>query len=370
MIAAGAALLAVGLIALVLVDAFETVVLPRRIGGRLRLVRYYYRYSWGTTRWIGLRLLRNEANRDAFFAIYGPGSLLVLTVLWAIGLVFAFGLLHWAMGSNLADPRGGKGLLTDIFFSGESFFTLGLGDVTPITRSARALTVIEAGMGFGFLALVIGYLPMLYQSFARREAAISVLDARAGSPPAAGELLRRTHEAEDAAGLADLLKDWERWCADILESHLSYPVLGYFRSHHDRQSWVGALTAVLDTCALLQVKRGSSLTWPASLTFALARHTAVDLAQVFNAAPDFHTAGRLDVNSMRKLAPLIGADMADATDLRWERLAALRALYEPYVAGLARYFDLPLPLWTRADGALDDWETVADTGRGAGPAAY
>ena len=133
--------------------------------------------------------------------------------------------------------------------SGTNFFTLGLGDVTPTTTSARVLTTVEAGMGFGFLALVIGYLPVLSQAFSRRESAIALLDARAGSPPTAAELLRRRGGRRPSPGR--LLNDWERWSAEVLESHISFPVLAFYRSQHDNQSWVAALTTVLDTCALV-----------------------------------------------------------------------------------------------------------------------
>src|SRR3977135_973588 len=131
--------------------------------------------------------------------------------------------------------------------SGTTFVTLGLGDVAPRSAVAKMLTAVEAGMGFAFLAVVIGYFPVIYQAFSRREVAISLLDARAGSPPSAPELLWR-HRADPgaasppgacvclwrrradpgAASLPAVLRDWERWAADVLESPLSYPPLAYF----------------------------------------------------------------------------------------------------------------------------------------------
>ena len=155
---------------------------------------------------------------------------------------------------------------------------------------ARALTVIEAGVGFGFLALVIGYLPVLYQGFSRREVNISLLDARAGSPPSAGELLVR--HVGDTAGLETLLRDWERWAAELMESHLSYPVLLYFRSQHEHQSWLGALTAVLDASALVMVGVEGGPVRQAQLTFAMARHAVVDLAQAAGVAPRASGSGQ------------------------------------------------------------------------------
>jgi len=143
--------------------------------------------------------------------------------------------------------------------------------------------VIEAGVGFGFLALVIGYLPVLYQAFSRRELNITLLDARAGSPPSAEELLRGFGAYQEE--LAVLLAEWERWGADVLESHLSYPVLSYYRSQHDNQSWLAALTTVLDASVLVMVASEGACSRQAGLTFAMARHAVVDLAQVLAAPP-------------------------------------------------------------------------------------
>src|SRR5205814_10455212 len=134
-------------------------------------------------------------------------------------------------------PRDG-GFADALYLSGTTFTTLGYGDVTPRTPAARTLSVAEAATGFGFFAVVIGYLPVLYQAFSRREAFIARFDARAGSPPAAGRLLLRTPPTPDGAGcLADFLAEAEQWAAEVLEGHLSFPVLGYYRCQHDNQSW-------------------------------------------------------------------------------------------------------------------------------------
>src|SRR5205807_9936034 len=133
---------------------------------------------------------------------------------------------------------------------------------------------------------LIGYLPVLYQAFSRREVTISLLDARAGSPPTAAELLRRQSGPEGTKALTELLDHWEKWSADLMESHLSYPVLAYFRSQHDNQSWIASLTAILDVCALSMVGLEGMCQYQARMTFAIARHALVDLSQVFSAPPD------------------------------------------------------------------------------------
>ena len=237
------------LLAVVLWDAFETIILPRRVSGRFRITRLFYRSTWRP--WRSTAQLLSGRRRDAFLSFFGPLSLILLLALWAVGIVFAFGLLQWAAGSALIMSGGAPGIWSDVYMSGTTFFTLGLGDVAPRTALAKALTTAEAGMGFAFLAVVIGYFPVIYQAFSRREVAISLLDARAGSPPSASELLWRHRGDPGWTALVELLRDWERWSADVLESHLSYPALAYFRSQHRNESWLAALTTILDTSAFV-----------------------------------------------------------------------------------------------------------------------
>src|SRR5204863_8321424 len=162
---------------------------------------------------------------------------------------------------------------------------LGLGDVTPMPGVGRVLVVIEVALGFIFLALVISYVPIIYQAFSRRELRISLLDSRAGSPPTAVELLRRNCVGKTVEELRMLLHDWEVWCADILESHLSYPILAFYRSQHEQQPWVEALTVILNTCALILTAIDGAPIEAAKFTFAMVRHAVVDLAQILIISP-------------------------------------------------------------------------------------
>src|SRR2546421_865513 len=224
---------ALGVVTIVVVfwDAFETLILPRRVSRRLRLARIYFRGTWEL--WGRTSTMFHRDRRENFLSFYGPLSLLFLVAVWAIGMILGFALLQ--LGGGRARPTGSGSFATLLYMSGSTFFTLGLGDVTPANSFARAVTAVEAGAGFTFLALVIGYLPLLYQGFSRREIRISMLDERAGSPPSAGELLGRRGTSYSVTG-PQFLRDWELWAAELLESQLSYPVLGYFRSHDDHQS--------------------------------------------------------------------------------------------------------------------------------------
>jgi hypothetical protein len=383
-VAAGATLL---LLAVVLWDAFETVVLPRRVSRRVRLARVYFRGTWHAWSALARRVPALE-RRENELAVYGPLALLALLALWVFLLIVGYGLLLWGLGSPLAVAGAGTaGLGTDLYFSGTTFLTLGLGDVVPHAGPARAIAVVEVGTGFGMLALVIGYLPILYQAFSRREARISLLDAHAGSPPTAGALIKRHPPATRARRLTGLLAEWEDWAAELLETHLSYPVLAYYRSQHEDQSWVAALAVILDTCALVLACGRSmvddELAEQAAFTFAMARHAAVDLAQVFHSSTLRRRAGATDSpddrlppaerarlkNILMTLEAASGAranggdgEQGDHTEaeVRIVELDKLRALYEPYLEGLAAFLLMDLPPWAPAPGALDDWQTTAD----------
>ncbi len=281
------------LLGLVLWDGFETMVLPRRVTRRLRLTRIFYRAFWVPWRRIALRLPRGR-KREGFLSVFGPLSILMLVACWMAGLTIAFACLHRALGTVLHLPGDEEATWgAYLYMSGTTIFTLGFGDMVPMNGVGRFLAVVEAGTGFGFLAVVIGYLPVLYQAFSRRETIISMLDARAGSPPSGGALLVRAAQSHDLEAIRRLLQDLEQWSAEVLESHLSFPVLSYYRSQHDNQSWLAALTASLDACALLIAMVKGIAHYQAQLTFAMSRHAAVDLVLVFHVPAQAESDHRL-----------------------------------------------------------------------------
>jgi hypothetical protein len=356
------------LLVLVLWDGFETILLPRRVTRKLRLTSAFYRLSWRV--WSGLfGRIRPRKRRDQALSAYGPLSMVMLLMLWAAGQVTAWALLHWARQSPMAEQAAfHTDLPTYLYVSGTTFFTLGLGDIVPRDTVGRVLTVIEAGSGFGFLAIVIGYMPVLYGAFSQRERAISLLDARAGTPPSAVELLCRYHRAQGAGSLDALLVEWERWAADLLQSLVSYPVLAFYRSQHDNQSWLATLATMLDACALLLAGAGAGSRWQAQLTFAMARHAVVDLAQVLHAPPYLGPCARLSPADLPALVRVLH-DAAIPLPPREEfeaRLAELRRMYEPYVEALGRRLRLPGAVWLRRGDPADNWQTSAWERRVAG----
>ena len=352
--------LGVALILVVLGDAFETIVLPRRVTRRISLARLFYQSTWlfwSTT----VRSTFSRKRQETFLSWYGPLCLLLLLIFWATGLVIGFALVHWASGSIIKTPEGTSSFATYLYLSGTTFFTLGLGDIVPIKTFGRGLIAFEAGMGFGFLALVIGYVPALNQSFSRREVNISLLDARAGSPPTATEMLRRHCHDRGMEDLRQLLHEWERWAADLLESHLSYPVLGYFRSHHDNQSWLGALTAILDASAVAVVSLEGPCERQAQLTFAITRHAIVDLAQVFDCRPRKPKHDRLTPDELARMRAILeeaGLKLREGNEVD-QKLSELRQMYEPYVYSLSNYLHIAVPSWIPKGGHMDNWRTSA-----------
>ena len=340
-------------------DAFEVIISPRRVTRRFRLTRAFYRSSW----WLWSAVARSIADqnrRETYLGIFGPLSLVMLLGVWATAIVAGFAMMHWGLETPLNVAPGTAPFSTYLYMSGTTFFTLGLGDVTPMGAPGRALTVVEAGMGFGFLAAIISYLPaILYQAFSSREVSISLLDARAGSPPTAGELLRR--HGNDMRELGQLLYDWERWSAELLETHLSYPVLAYFRSQHTNQSWLAALTAILDTCALIIAGVNDGPTRQAELTFAMARHAVADLAQIFARsrqpvlAPDRLPSSSL--TALRDMLAKAGITVQDGT--AEQKLHDLRQMYEPHVQRLSHYLLMSLPPWFPPTATLDTWQITA-----------
>lgn len=355
----------------VALDAFQTIVLPRRPTGRWQFTRLFIVATW--TPWVALaERTSNKKLREHIYSVYGPLSLLLLLLLWALFLIFGFGLVYFSMRSPFGDNLIGHNANalarfgTDLYVSGTTLFTLGLGDVVPHSLRARAVIIFESGVGLGFVALVIGYLPVLYQAFSHREVNVALLDARAGSPPNAAELLRRHGFEGGEEALTTLLVEWERWAAEVLESHISYPILCYYRSQHDNQSWLSALVAILDTCALLISVIEGTPSRQAQLTFVMARHALIDLGHVFRieeqeAWTRHRKFDRLPPAEFGRLCDALGenhirlcGDPASA-----KRLHTIRALYEPHAFALASYLRMPLPVWVAAPKANDQWRVLS-----------
>ena len=363
---------------LVALDAVQTVVIPRRPSGRFRITRFFFIFTWTPWVFVGEHIKSHKV-REQFYGVYGPISLIFLLLFWASLLILGFALMLYGFGTPYLDsslPPGQHPVLhffTDLYVSGTSLTTLGPGDVIPRRQTARFLMIIESGTGLGLVALVISYVPVLYAAFSRREVSVALLDSRAGSPPTAAELLTRHGFDGGQPALITLLAEWERWSADILESHISYPVLCYYRSQHDNQSWLSALPTILDVCALLITTIEGPASRQAQLTFAMARHAIVDLGHVFQIEIDelallnVTETNRLSDTTFTRLCDRLSAvDIGLCTDSNSaHRLLAIRQLYEPRAQALADHLCMPLPQWISDPKPTDQWRKVSSLRFGA-----
>jgi hypothetical protein len=337
------------LLCIVFHDVFEVMLLPRRVMRRYRLVRIFFNWSWGIWAAIAMRI-KSVKDRENIIGIYGPLSLVLLMLIWAVILITSFGLVFYSLQAKSGFPRL-------MYMSGVTFFTLGYGDVTPQTPLSKALAVFEAGTGFGFIAIVISYLPVLYQMFSRREMHVIQLDARAGSPPSACTLLSRHLEGGGNRFLYQLLQRWEEWASEMVESHLSYPMLGYYRSQHHNQNWLVAMCAIMDTCALCLVGLRDVETFPAKMTFATARLALVELCRIFELSPKTTAEERLPPAEFEILfseLSKVGIKFSDPDEAE-NRLNEFRGTYEPFIMALSDYLLIPLPGWLPSD-ELDNWQ--------------
>jgi hypothetical protein len=345
------------LIVLVLLDTFETILQPRRVTHRFRFARFFYKWNWRLCTLIARRIPGGK-RREALLSFFGPLSLLGLFFVWVGGLIFGFAILSWSVPTSVHTADQHVNFFTYLYMSGTTLFTLGYGDITPTGHFGRVLAVVESGLGFAFLAVIISYLPGITQAFSKREVTISLLDARAGSPPSAAQVLVRTARGDNFKELNSLLVEWEQWSAELLESHLSFPVLSYFRSQHDNQSWLAALTCMLDTSAVLMAEVKRCDPYRAQLTFAMARHAAVDLSLIFNVTQEPPRNDRLSPEKREQLHRLLGEAGLElnGNSEAAAKLTELRGMYEPFVNALAQRFLLALPAIIPDGESIDNWQ--------------
>jgi hypothetical protein len=338
------------LVAIVLWDAFEVMLLPVPAKRSIRLVMIFLRTLW--TMWSTLaRMARPGKHRERILGLFGPLSLVLLIMTWLAGLVLGFGLVEYSLlGPRISFWQG-------LYLSGATFFTLGADSGIRASPGMKVLSVGEAGCGLGFLALVIGYLPVLYQLFARRETHVMLLDERAGSPPSAITLLQRHAHGQSIDEVDLLLREWEKWSAELLESHMSYPMLSYYRSQFVNQSWLAATAAVMDTCALIMVGLTGVKTFQARMSFAVTRLALAELTDLLGIKQVALGAVRLptsEFEQMRTVLDEVGIPLVEAeAELH---LARFRATYEPFLGGLSKHLMLPLAEWIpKDDGKIDNW---------------
>lgn len=345
------------LIVLMLLEIFLVFLLPRRVKRDPQLARRIATWAWRPWRALA-RLLPDQA-ADTLLGVYGPFGLLLDLLLWVAGLMLGYGLLQWAGGSHLAARPVDFG--NDIYFAAASLASSGTDGLASHSTFARAVQVLDAATGLAVLGIVIGYLPSLYQAFSRRETTVSQLDARAGSPPSAGRLVVRTTALGGWSRLNEYLHSWETWSAELMETHLSYPALAFFRSQHLGQNWLSALCTILDASALAVSAAPKDTVPGARYTFAISRHAVADLAYTFRVDPITDAPSRLpraDFDALIVELRESGIELGAEPDAIWAQLERLRRLYEPYVTALSGLLVLAMPPWLAPESPTDNWRTT------------
>ena len=358
------ALIGIALVLFSIWDGFESLILSRTLARGWRPTRAFYAFLRPQVQRYAAKL-EGSRSRHSFLVWFGPLSLMTLVGFWAGSIIVGFACIYSGMHVKFAN--GSVGFPQDLYFSGVTFFTLGYGDIAPVDGLGRLLSVLEAGTGLGFLALAIGCFPVFYQAIQKREYYITILDSRAGSDPSGYELLRRYSEAKCMHELRDLLREYEKWGAEMLECYLSYPTLAAYRSQHQDQNWIKTSTAILDACALIESGINGDDDWIGPLMFqskctvAMLRHVLVDLAYLIGMAPDEHRKGRLSPalrEQIRDDLAIFGLILDRSPEANF-RLSNARERYEPFAASLGRGLVMDLPKWHPEKTGPDNWEISA-----------
>jgi hypothetical protein len=331
------------LLTVTLLDVFRSLVMPRATRGRLRLSRPLFRAMWRPWQWVAVRRKTTEG-RERVLATAAPFFFFMLLAAWAFLAVLAYALILWSPG--FAPGMHGHEhdrFTTALYFSGSSLFTIGFGDVVA-TGWTRAIVVAEGATGLGLVAVVIGYLPVLYQAFNRREVGVIRLDARAGSSPSGPELLYRMGGARARSSLAELFTEWERWAADVMETHLSYPLLAFFRSPHDNTSWVTALGSVLDAATLMLTAIDTDPDEHARLLFGTGVHAVEDLFYYFRLTEREAVISREEFESVMEDLKSVGIPVRPVDEALSE-FTKKRENYAPRLDALAVLLAAPPAQW-------------------------
>lgn len=335
------ALVGAVLVIWVLNDVFQSVVVPRPTPG-LRPTTILTRLTWPLWRRLGLRR-EQLADRERFLGQYAPLLLMSLLGTWIVGLLLGYGLVFLGMHAQIRPAP--DDLLAAMYFAGTSLLTVGFGDVVALDTPARAVSIVAATTGLGVVALSISFIFSLFASFQRREALVVTLDQRAGAPPSGVRLLETMAREGMGDDIAPLFRDWERWAGEVLDTHVSYPILAYFRSTHDNESWIGALGAMLDAATLVATTLANGPTGQARMLCGAGAHLVEDLTNFFR-LPHEHEVGveREEFDEARARLAAAGYATRDS-DAAWSDFADVRASYASSLNALAQHWATPPSQW-------------------------
>ncbi len=332
------------LVLVVFYDLFQSVVLPRPAINKLATVRYLLRGIWRSWRWVGNRM-SSIPRRERWLGTYGPIGVLTSFVVWGLALVLGYALIMDGMRDELHPVPDSFG--TSLYFSATTLVPLSYGDIVPIGLPARLATIAESTTGIIFAALAITLLFSLYEAFQRREELVVSLDALAGAPPSGVQILETAAAHEMRDELIKTFDDWKGWAAAVLESHLAYPSLVFFRSSHDNEAWLNSFGAVMDAAVLVMSTVEDKSGGPAKLMYRVGNHLVEDLSWYFRrwAAPgNTPVIERFEFDEAWERLKQAGY-RCHAPDEAWTKFAKLRTNYAAPINGLARALSIIPAQW-------------------------
>jgi ion channel len=329
----------------ILTDIFLTVVVPRRpprTGRFLRISRYVLFRLWIPWRTLGLRMSSAE-KREGFLGSFGALAVMMLLATWIAGLIIGYGIMLDGLRDQIHPVPETLG--ASLYFAGTSLLTLGFGDYAATSGLARFITLAAGATGLGVFASVISLLFTLYGSFQRREVAVVILEAGASAPPSGVTLLETYALAGILDDLPRVFETWQAWAAEVLDTHLAYPVLAYFRSSHDNDSWISSLGAVMDAATLVLTSIEDGPKGWAKLFRAVGGHCLEDLTQYFRLPVEVEIGlERSEFDEACRRLAFAGFRLRDP-DEAWDAFSRQRAEYAGRVNALARNWATPPAQW-------------------------
>ncbi len=329
-------------VAAIFYDLFQSIILPRPAVGRLRLTPLVIRPLWRVWRWVGTRSSRID-KRENRLAIFGPMSLIILLTFWGLSLILGYGLLLDALRDQLRTEPTNFG--TSLYFSATTLVPLSYGDIIPVGVLARVVVLLESATGVGLAALVITLLFSLYGSFQRREELVVTLDALAGAPPSGVQILENAADHGMPEELKQTFDDWRGWSAAVLESHLAYPLLIYFRSSHDNEAWINSFGAVMDAATLVLSTLEDVPDGPARLMYKVGGHLVEDVTWFFRLRPSADPiVEREEFDQARARLEKAGY-RCKAPDQAWTEFSRLRSRYGSPLNQMAQFLAIIPAQW-------------------------
>jgi len=325
-------------------DIFQSIVLPRPSVRKVQLARPLVRSLWVVWRWVAQRSSRVDKS-EGRMAVFGPVALILLVLIWATALVFGYAMVLYGLRDEF------RPLLIDFpdafYVSATTLVPLAYGDLVPQLGPARFVIIVESANGVAYAALAITLLFELYGSFREREQAVVALDAIAGAPASGVQLLETAAHKGMRGILADTFEEWRKWSAMVLESHLAYPLLFYFRSSHDNEAWINSFGAVMDASSLVlsSMEDGEEFTGAAKLMMTVGNHLIEDTAWVFNIQSESDPIIEREeyVTAVARLRAA-GYDMRDGEE-HWQKFAKLRGKYAFVLNRMAQWLATPPAPW-------------------------